>query len=295
MSAAENKVVLFADILGFAALTKLHPLDLANLRAHERPFSLIGSPKNALSDAFCSFHNVVSGTLGRARWYHSLTAITFSDSAFVATTHLHEAVNIASDIVRQLIAQRTPIRVGIAFGSFAALRFKSDITAEGGEHATEFLGTAVVHAAEAEKCGIKGMRILLHPSVMPLLEDPLHNPPKPVKSIPMATDSFMKQVLGTDTIDEFFKLNRDVENPIRILKCPENASAIKAGVQHEIDYWHLPITQEASAWKGLQDMWAKAPASESNHYEATADAISRMRISQGRTPIDKLRRRTLPK
>lgn len=268
MSEAENKVVLFADMLGFASLTESHPLDVDRLRAHDRFFSYIerylGTPKNPLADKFSIFHNGLKVATSMANMRHPLTAISFSDSAFIATTHLHEVVGIAADLLRYVISCGVPVRAGIAYGSFAALRFKSDITSDGGDHSVQFLGTAVVRATVAEKCGIKGFRILLHPSVAPLLDDPLHNPP-------------------------------GAEDPIRVLKCAESELTNKADVQQEVDYWKLPITKEASAWRSLQDMWDKAPSSEQNHYEATAEAINRMRIGQGRAPLDKLRRRTLPR
>ncbi|UPT75015.1 MAG: hypothetical protein M0D55_04685 [Elusimicrobiota bacterium] len=267
MSETENKVVLFADMLGFASLTESHPLDVDRLRAHDRFISYIdnylGTPENPLTDKFFRFHNGLKNATSIANMRHPLTAISFSDSAFIATTHLHEVVAIAADLLRYVISSGVPVRAGIAYGSFATLRFKSDITSDGGDHSVQFLGTAVVRATVAEKCGIKGFRILLHPSVAPLLNDPRHNPPS-----------------GKDSI--------------RILACADGESN-KAGVQHEVDYWDFPITREASAWRSLQDMWDRTPLSEQNHYEATAGAIDRMRIGRGRAPLDKLRRRTLPK
>jgi hypothetical protein len=268
MSETENKVVLFADMLGFASLTESHPLDVDRLRAHDRFITYIenylGKPKNPLADQFSLFHNGVKNATSMANMRYPLTAISFSDSAFIATTHLHEVVAVAADLLRYVTSSGVPVRAGIAYGSFAALRFKSDITSDGGDHSVQFLGTAVVRATVAEKCGIKGFRILLHPSVMPLLDNPRHNPP-------------------------------GAKDPIRVLKCADGELANKAGVQHEIDYWNFPITREASAWRSLQDMWDMAPTAEQNHYEATAGAINRMRMGQGRAPLDKLRRRTLPR
>jgi len=48
------------------------------------------------------------------------------------------------------------------------------------------------------------------------------------------------------------------------------------------------------AWKGLQDMWRKAPEDEAIHYLATVEAIERMRMTHGEKPLNNLRRRTLP-
>jgi len=35
---------------------------------------------------------------------------------------------------------------------------------------SQFLGTGVVRAYETERCGVAGMRILLHPDLEPLLD-----------------------------------------------------------------------------------------------------------------------------
>lgn len=267
----DNKVVLFADVLGFAALTESYPLDVDRCGLGNRPLAcqfddIFELSRNDLSRTFSAFHSSLEGVLSLARMRHPLTAITFSDSVFVATTHAYEAVNIAVNLLHALLPQKIPIRMGIGYGTFAALRFRSDITADSGEHAAQFLGTAVVRAHSAESCGIKGLRILLHPSIMPLLNNIDHNP--------LASEG--------------------QSHPLRYLACTEKEQQNKASVYHEIDYWHLPPTRESEAWRGLQDMWDKAPLSEIGHYEATAEAINRMRIAQGHEPLKKLRRRTLP-
>jgi len=267
-----NKVVLFADILGFAALTESCPLDVDRCCVGDRPLSyqfgeIFQSSPNNLAHTFSGFHSSLRGALSLARMRHPLTAITFSDSVFVATTHAYEAVNIAIYLLHSLLPQKIPVRMGIAYGTFAALRFRSDITVDSGDHASQFLGTAIVRAHAAESCGIKGMRILLHPSIMPLLDDIRHNP--------VPTDG--------------------LSYPLQHLECSEKEQLNKACILHEIDYWHLTPTREAQAWRGLQDMWNKAPLSAVEHYEATSEAINRMRIAQGHETIKDLRRRTLPR
>src|SRR5438034_11032483 len=100
------------------------------------------------------------------------TAITFSDSVFLATGHLYEGVDFATSFAESMMASKVPVRMGIGYGSFSALKFRSTVTSDGSDHASQFLGTGVVRAHKAEQCGIKGMRILLHPSVEPLVQDP---------------------------------------------------------------------------------------------------------------------------
>jgi hypothetical protein len=263
-----DKVVLFADLLGFASLTEECALNLNLIRASDRPLTwtidmILESGSNPLTHAFTGFHHALKTTIDLAHMRHPLTAITFSDSAFIATTHLFEAANIAIGLVQSLLPQRIPLRLGIAHGSFAAVRFRSDVTADGGDHAAHFLGTGVVRSHAAESCGIKGARILLHPSAASLLSNPDHHPPD--------------------------------KDRIRYMECSAEERNNKAGVRYELDYWSFKPTAQAKAWHALQDMWDGAPQVAIKHYQATAEAINRMRIAQGEPPLSHLRRRTLPR
>ena len=284
MTNAEQKVVLFIDILGFASLVESHPVNIDALANFERPrwnlqpmqmadseTSLetlkvwleqfdkqLESFKNPLTHVFSHFHQSLAWSISFAKMKHSLTSIVFSDSAFVATEHLLQAVDIASHLLLSLMSSKVPVRIGLGFGSFAAVRFKSDIALDGGDHASQFLGTSVVRAYRAESCGLKGLRILLHPSVLPLFDDP------------------------------------KLRDQLRYLECPDGSAHTKADVRHEIDYWNVSKGNASKAWRALQDMWDDAPESEKIHYEATAKAIDRMRIGRGHEPLNRLRRRTLP-
>lgn len=271
----DNKFVLFADILGFALLTESHPLDLKAFKLHERIFSeefsenilkaLANGTFTPLIKAFAGFHDSLRWIINRALMEHPLTAITFSDSAFMVTSQLHEAANIAIYLLKSLIYQGIPVRIGIAYGSFAALRFRSDIVSDGGDHAAHFLGTGVVRSHKTESCGINGLRILLHPSI--------------------------DQSLYTNGCIQSQKNNQRIS----ILECSENELCNDLGVRYELDYWQFRPTEEARAWHALQDMWSSAPESAVKHYKATAEAINRMRIGQGELPLKDLRRRTLPR
>ena len=270
MPATQNRIVLFADLLGFASLMEQHDLDVASIEVSDRPLSwnidtILALGGNPLTRTFTSFHRSLKASIDLAQMKHPLTAITFSDSAFIGTTHLFEAANIAISLVQALLRQRIPLRVGIAHGTFAALRFRSDVTADSGDHAAHFLGTGVVRSHATETCGIKGLRILLHPSAALLLDDPAHNP---------------------------FSSEKD---RIRYVECCGDESSNAAGVRYEVDYWRFKPTAEAEAWHAFQDMWDAALHVARNHYQATAEAINRMRMGQGEPRLSNLRRRTLPR
>lgn len=173
----QDGIVVFADMLGFAALTEDNPLDVPGLISGERFLALdlddiLKRRLNPLTIAFSSFHMAVRSHIDLASMGGAVTAITFSDSVFFATKRLDLALRFISDLTFSLLSYGVQIRSGIALGSFAALRFRSDILKDGGDHATQFLGTAVVRACKAESCGVKGMRVLIHPSMENLIQPP---------------------------------------------------------------------------------------------------------------------------
>jgi hypothetical protein len=261
---------MFVDLLGFASLTEAYAVEPDVIKEYERPYSwdiemVLSRGANLLTDAFTSFHFSLKTTIDQAKMRYPLTAITFSDSAFIATSHLFEAANIAVDLVQSLLCQRVPVRIGIAHGSFAAIRFRSDVTIDGSDHAAHFLGTGVVRSHATETCGITGIRILLHPSAVSLLNDSVHNP-----SLPK-------------------------QGQIQYLECSAEERSNTTGVRYEIDYWRFKTAAEGKAWHALQDMWDSAPQIAQNHYQATAEAINRMRLGQNKPAINNLRRRTLPR
>ena len=268
MTTTHDRAVLFIDLLGFAKLTEDNALDLEGLKQSQIPLSgmldqLLAADRNPLTRVFTSFHHTLKWAVELAHMKHALTAITFSDSAFIATAKLSESVSIATYILQSLLRARVPARAGIAYGSFSAVRFRSDIYPAGGDHSAHFLGTGVVRSyATTESCGIKGLRILLHPSAVALLDNEDHRSSNGQK--------------------------------ISYVVCSPEESANALGVQFEIDYWKFKPTAASEAWHALQDMWSDAPQAALPHYEATAQAVNRMRVSHGEQPLLNLRRRTLP-
>jgi hypothetical protein len=65
--------------------------------------------------------------------------------------------------MRDLISFRVPARMGIGRGTFRGLRLTTDISDEVRRHSSQFLGTGVIRAHQAESCGLKGLRIFIHP------------------------------------------------------------------------------------------------------------------------------------
>jgi hypothetical protein len=265
-----DRFLVFADMLGFATLTEENAIDIARLRISSHPGSwnwddIVSKPKNPLTEAFSSFHSAVKGGITIAEIHEAVTAITFSDSVFFAGANLPIVAGFAIDLAHSLLCLKVPVRMGLAKGSFAALRFRSDVSLDGGDHAAQFLGTAVVRAHRAEACGVKGMRILVHPSIESMFGERL--------------------IVSSSTL----------ARQLQFLPLPQEQLANSAGVNYELGYWDLATTKEEKAWHSLQDMWDKVPDSEAVHYSATAEAINRMRMGLGEESLKRLRRRTLPR
>jgi hypothetical protein len=269
-----SRVVVFADMLGFAALTEANPINVRMLQSHSRPLSrdvdwpsVTEKSKNPLTEAFSMFHHHLKWAIMMAEMRHAITAITFSDSVFVATNDLCEAATFAADLAFGMLSGGVPVRMGLGFGSFAALRFRSDVSADGGDHAAQFLGTSVVRAYQAERCGIKGMRVLIHPSV----------------------ETLLSSKAGA------FHSTRPGSRQLSLLEVPDTEHGNAAHVRYELNYWNMATTKERDAWHKLQDMWDAAPESAKMHYQASAEAINRMRMANGEPAVTALRRRTLPR
>jgi hypothetical protein len=98
------------------------------------------------------------------------TAIVFSDSAFFRIETLDQAIELARSLMFNLVTSEIPARMGIARGSYRMLRFLTDTSAQVTFHMSQFLGTGVVRAYQTERCGLPGLRILLHPDLEPLLD-----------------------------------------------------------------------------------------------------------------------------
>lgn len=99
----------------------------------------------------------------RQRLYGGITAMLFSDCAFLNPGGSLRAALIATDLMREFIKAGVPVRMGIGKGTFYPFGYSTDTGADSMlVSKSRFLGTAVVRAHAAERCGGKGMRIFVH-------------------------------------------------------------------------------------------------------------------------------------
>src|SRR5437016_905507 len=119
---------------------------------------------------FINFHRCLNQARVRLQEMGAGTAIVFSDSAFFRIDSLEDAIHLARTLMLELVTSETPARMGLARGSYRMLRFLTDSSANVTFHMSQFLGTGVVRAYQTERCGIPGLRILLHPNLESVLD-----------------------------------------------------------------------------------------------------------------------------
>src|SRR6266851_558544 len=167
----ETTFILFVDMLGFAALVEKEGDELNELSPIFTGVELYSpSPaESLLGYRFINFHRCLNQARTRPQKMGAGTAIVFSDSAFFRIDTLDNAVALARSLMFELVTSEIPARMGLARGSYRMLRFLTDSSAHVSFHMSQFLGTGVVRAYETERCGVPGLRILLHPDLEPLL------------------------------------------------------------------------------------------------------------------------------
>src|SRR5689334_22401558 len=168
----ETTFILFVDMLGFAALVEKEGDELNELSPIFTGVELYSpSPaQSLLGYRFINFHRCLNQARVRLQDMGAGTAIVFSDSAFFRIETLENAIHLARTLMFELVTSEIPVRMGLASGSYRMLRFVSDSSTHVTFHMSQFLGTGVVRAYQAERCGLPGLRIILHPNLEPLLD-----------------------------------------------------------------------------------------------------------------------------
>ena len=168
----EKTFILFTDMLGFADLVEREGDEINELNPIYSGVELYSpSPaESLLGYRFINFHRCLNQARERLQKMGAGTAIVFSDSAFFRIETLDNAIRLARKLMFELVTSEIPARMGLACGSYRMLRFLSDSSARAAFHMSQFLGTGIVRAYKTERCGIPGLRILLHPDLEPLLD-----------------------------------------------------------------------------------------------------------------------------
>ena len=252
--------VLFVDMLGFATLTLSNDDAVDALTATYRSTKPVEafadmiwrSEQPLLAKRFYNFHHCIDAAIGNVQRTGG-AAIAFSDSAFLAVGDFERALSMAIGLMRDCIQARVPVRMGLARGSFRILRFLSDSSPGAIVHTSQFLGSAVVGAYQAESCGAKGLRILVHPD----LDDALHGYGDGTYGSPL-----------TD-VPKRLPVRLEVNYLHRSTDYTDFLGAIGITGPAEMDDHYFPTA--------IKDMVSSALPDHRDHYDMTRTALDAMR------------------
>jgi hypothetical protein len=170
--APDGKYVLFLDLLGFTqfvrdSFQKKAERPVGNAEEYQAALDQFKRSQLDVDTAYRRFHEHLGSLLRRPvrRGKPPTLSLVFSDCAYVVFERCPDAERFAIAAMRSFVRHDMPVRMGLAYGSFTAYEFTTEALASGHTtFAVPFMGTAVVDAYRAESSGIKGMRIIVHPS-----------------------------------------------------------------------------------------------------------------------------------
>lgn len=152
------KTLIFVDILGFEAITKLHQVRVQDFGPDEHGTS--GSSTTEMPNRINRFNSVLDRCVFEETLNGGVQAMLFSDCAFlVFETSLRTAV-VAAGLKRNFIKRGVPVRMGLGKATFYDIEYvtTTDVGAVTVSK-SRFIGAAVVRAHSAEQCGGKGISI----------------------------------------------------------------------------------------------------------------------------------------
>lgn len=245
-----QSTLVFVDILGFANLTMSFPHRLV----HSGPdvHGIVGTSTSPASNTLNRFHRILDTSAHEHSLNGKVRAMLFSDCAFLDYGNSLLGALAATELMRKFILERVPVRMGIGRGTFYPIKFSTDIVDATIITRSLFLGTAVVRAHSAERCGGKGLRIFVDSSLEPELGIVRGR----VKTIPLVP--------------------------------PLKDARWELDFLHEV----RPAQRSPSAedddrrlFEAVNGMKDEAPADAHHHYADTIEAMNRMRQANGRIAV----------
>lgn len=199
------------------------------------------------SNQFNRFIRVLDIGVQRCHRYGPVQAMLFSDCAFLEFGNASLVAMMATELMRDFIVSKVPVRMGVGKGTFYPFKFSTDITDSTIVTRALFMGTAVVRAHNAEQCGGKGLRIFVHPSVEAEL----------------------------------------TSKTITLVKPYEHAKAELDFLYEAKPAEHKPSAEEDDLhlFEAIREMKETASVGVERHYLETLEAMNRMRRKNGRPPI----------
>jgi len=247
-----EKIIVFADLLGFAKLTEAWPRPIVHRRSGHYRMSGTSEARNQLF----MFHSVLDQTIYHfTRMTNSISGMSFSDCGFVEIGHPFLSATFAVALMQRFVRAGIPVRMGLAAGTFWPARTSSDVFGDTSVSRAIFYGTAIVRAHQAEQCGLPGMRIFLHESLESVF--------------PRFQDRF--------NVLRFAKKRKSVVGELSYL--------YDEGAYVDVNHPN-PMDDDLALWQVATRMRlgvdAKAPRRVHQQYLQTLSALQRMRPSKGR-------------
>jgi|SRR5579872_271302 len=249
----QPQTLIFVDILGFAAITEHYRVRVRD--THDESSGFSRSSTTEMSNRLNRFNTVLDKCVFDQNFSGGVQAMLFSDCGFLAFDNSLRAAISAVDLMRNFILNGVPVRMGLGKGTFYNI-----------EHATStnvgnmtvsksrFVGTAVVRANAAERCGGKGMRIFLHTS----LDDDLPFVRQRIKTIPLSIPlNDVKWEL------DFLSVSRPI------------------GKEQEVEAKDRELFNRVARMKDPE--W---PEDVQLQYTEALEAMNRMRTANSRKPVD---------
>ena len=144
----QEQTLVFVDMLGFAALTEKHPHRIEDDPPTDDGFEVSRSAPT--QSQFNRFNDVLDYCIHQRLCDGGITAMLFSDCAFLNPENSLRAALIATDLMREFIKASVPVRMGIGKGTFDSFGYSTDAGADSMlVNKSRFIGTAVVRAHAA--------------------------------------------------------------------------------------------------------------------------------------------------
>jgi hypothetical protein len=245
--------VAYVDILGFRRLVMGNKMPRARSLDHKRRAGwwrrdAMYDMYNPVGKAFTSFHACFDRAVDKTDWESEATMMVFSDSVFVGTTDAASCMSFCEILMRYCIEADVPVRTGVGYGTFVTHGFSFESNPRLKIVTTQFFGSAVIRAVDAEKV-LKGTRIALHPRTAKVLKE--------------------KHVEQDDKL---------IELPAGVAtKCASHEWSLlsSAGEMGGIDDPDF-VDQDGRLLKHLTRMMDESPATFKHYYTGSIEAVDRM-------------------
>jgi hypothetical protein len=237
--------LVFVDMLGFADHIGQFPKRLIRTGPDEHGFEHTST--SLAAEQFWRLNRILESCVFEHRLNGSLRAMLFSDCAFLEVGNSFRAGVVSVELMRKFVTERVPVRMGIGKGTFYPSQFSTDSIGSTIVTRSLFVGTAVVRSHYAEKCGGKGLRIFVHPSV---------------------EADFISKRVALVTPYENAKWELDFLHESR--PAQDRSSAEE---------------DDRSLFDAVLEMKEMAPARAQRHYTDTLDAMNRLRQRNSRPPV----------